>query len=577
MSPTAPSPNTPVSWRRDVLLLAVIFGALLAWRLGSAPLTNPDEGRYAEVPREMIATGDWVTPRLDGVPYFEKPPLGYWIVAACEQALGPSEWSVRLAPALFALGGILATYGAARRLYGREAGFWSAVVLGTSLLYLALGHLVSLDMPLSVLMSATLFCFILGVRERPGTARRLCFYGLYASAALATLTKGLEGFLVTGAVMFLWLVLFGQWGRLRPLHLPTGILLFLAIAAPWHVLISSRNPGWAHFYFVYEHWERFTDKGHGRYQPFWFYVPILLLGLFPWTGFLGSALKDALAGGWARRRENAEAWFFVVWAAFIFLFFSKSQSKLINYILPAIPPLAVLLGRWLGAVLPKPDAYARMRTGLRIFGFLSGLIAAALVVAVLRPGLIRDSAQAAALTPYAFIIAAILCVGGIRALVPRGSATAVGAAKGAVVAMTTTLVFLVGVLALAMPVIDLRSTKDVAVAARGVVRPGDRVYHYHAFFHDYTYYAAGTVGLVNYRDELELQFLDPAAEKARFIDDAEFLREWAGPGRVFLVARRPGCRDAVHRTRVPLPCPGPGAAPLSFEQPALSIRCHPPE
>ncbi len=543
MSPTAtPPPSTRASWRRDVVLLTVIFGALLAWRLGSAPLTNPDEGRYAEVPREMIASGDWVTPRLDGVPYFEKPPLVYWIVAACEKALGPSEWSVRLAPALFALGGILATYGAARRLYGREAGFWSAVVLGTSLLYLALGHLVSLDMPLSVLMSATLYCFILGVRERPGPARRLFFYGLYASAALATLTKGLEGFLVTGAVMFLWLLLFGQWGRLRPLHLPTGILLFLAIAAPWHVLVSSRNPGWAHFYFVYEHWERFTDKGHGRYQPFWFYVPILILGLFPWTGFLWSALKEALAGGWSRRRENADAWFLVVWAAFIFLFFSKSQSKLINYILPAFPPLAVLIGTWLGSVLPRPDAYPRMRTGLRVFGFLSGLLAAALVVAVLRPGLIRDSSQAAALTPYAFIMAAILCVGGIRALVPRGSAAAAGAARGAVVAMTTTLVFLVGILALAMPIIDLRSTKDVAVTARGVIRPGDRVYHYHGFFHDFTYYAGDIVGLVSYRDELELQFLNPAELKARFIDDEEFRREWAGAGRVFLVAR---IRDAA--------------------------------
>jgi 4-amino-4-deoxy-L-arabinose transferase-like glycosyltransferase len=123
------------SWRRDVVLLALLFGALFAWRLGSAPLVNPDEGRYAEVPREMVASGDWVTPRLDGVPYFEKPPLMYWAIAACERFLGPSEWSVRLAPALLAIGGLLLAYGATRRIYGRDAGFWSAIVLGTSLLY----------------------------------------------------------------------------------------------------------------------------------------------------------------------------------------------------------------------------------------------------------------------------------------------------------------------------------------------------------------------------------------------------------------------------------------------------------
>lgn len=523
---------------RDVVVLALIFGALLAFRLGSAPLANPDEGRYAEIPREMVASGDWVTPRLDGVPYFEKPPLAYWMVAACEEVLGPSEWSVRLAPALFALGGILATYGAARRIYGRDAGFWAAVILGTSLLYLALGHLLLIDVPLAALMGATLFCFILGVREEPGAARRLLFYGLYASSALATLTKGLEGFLVTGAVMFLWLLVFNQWGRLRPFYLPSGIALFLAIAAPWHLLVASRNPGWAHFYFVYEHWERFTDKGHGRYQPFWFFAPIVVLGFFPWTGFLWSAFREALAGGWARRRQNADAWFFATWAAFIFLFFSASQSKLVTYILPVFPPLAVLTGRWLAAALARPDAFARMRVGLRAFGFLSGLLAAALCVAVLKPGLIRDPQQAKALAPYAFVIAAILCVGGIRALVPRGDS----GARGAAIAMTATLAFMVGILSYAMPIIDQRSTKDLAEVAKELVRPGDKIYCYHGFFHDFTYYCGSVVGLVDYRDELELQFLDPAERKERFIDDAQLRREWAGPGRVFLVSR---IRDAA--------------------------------
>jgi 4-amino-4-deoxy-L-arabinose transferase-like glycosyltransferase len=516
-----------------------MFGALFAWRLGSAPLLNPDEGRYAEVPREMLASGDWVTPRLDGVPYFEKPPLVYWAVAACERFLGPSEWSVRLAPALFSVAGILMAYAAARRIYGRDAGFWASVVLGTSLLYAAMGHLVGLDMAVSVLMSATLFCFILGVREQPGRGRRWLFYGLYASAALATLTKGLIGFLVTGAVMLLWLVVAGQWRRLRPLYLPSGIAIFLAIAAPWHFLVAGRNPGWAHFYFVYEHWERFFEKGHGRYQPFWFFVPILLLGLFPWTGFLWSSFRDALKGGWSRRTENAEAWFFAIWAAFIFLFFSKSQSKLIPYILPVFPPIAVVTGRWLAATLPRGDAFARMRVGLRSFGFLCGLLAAGMCVAVLRPGVIRDAAQAAELRPYAYVMAAILCVGGIRAMIRRGGE---GAARGAVVAMTATFVFLLGVLVLAMPLIDVRSTKEVAVAARGLVRPGDAVYSYHAFFHDFTYYTGRTVGLVDYTDELEPQFLAPDDRRRLFVDDAEFRSQWDGSGRVFAVAR---IRDAA--------------------------------
>jgi 4-amino-4-deoxy-L-arabinose transferase-like glycosyltransferase len=393
-------------------------------------------------------------------------------------------------------------------------------------------------MVVSVLMAATLFCFILAVREPPGGRRRALFYGLYASAALATLTKGFIGFLVTGAVMFLWLLVFRQWRRLRPLHLPTGILLFVAIAAPWHLLVARRNPGWAHFYIVYEHFQRYTEPGHGRTGQFWYFVPVVVLGLFPWTGFLWDAVRDALRGGWARREENAEAWFLALWAAFVFLFFSASQSKLIPYILPVFPPLAVLVGRWLARVVPAPDGFERMRLGLRVFGFLSGLLAAALCVMVLKPGLIRDPQAAAALRPYAYIMAGVLALGGIRGLIPRGTGAERG--RGAATAQTVTLVFLFGLLSIARPAVQLAvkpGTKELAGLALGVIRPGDQVFHYHNYFQDFPYYAGQTVGLVDYRDELELQFLEPAERQARFIGEAEFRRRWDGPGRVFAVAR----------------------------------------
>lgn len=529
-----PPPPVEPPWRRDIVILTLLFGVLFAWRLGSAPLMNPDEGRYAEVPREMVASGDWVTPRLDGVPYFEKPPLMYWAVASCEKLLGLDEWSARITPAFMAMCGLLLTYGAGRRLFGRNAGFWAAVVQGTSVLYLALAHLLNIDMGVSVLMSATLLCFILAMCEERGKRRMLLFLGMYASAALATLSKGLIGFLLPGAVMFLWLLLLREWRWLRPFYLFGGLVLFLAIAVPWHVLIARANPGWAHFYFIHEHFERFTDKGHGRYQPDWYFIPILILGLFPWTGFVWSSFRNGLRGGWSYRDVNARAWFLAIWAGFIFVFFSLSKSKLPNYILPVFPPIALSIGLWFSEILKSPDPFARMRPGLRIFAFLCGLIAAALCVAVLKPGMIREPAQAAELKPYAFVVAVILCIGGWRALVPRGGP---GSARGAITAMTATLVFMVGIILVAMPLIDVRSTKDVAVIARPLIRPADKVFCYHGFFHDFTYYTGRPVGLVNYTDELELQFLDPAERKARFIDDAEFRREWSGPGRIFAVAR----------------------------------------
>ena len=529
------SPPTPAPWFRDVLLLALAFGALYFFVLGRAPLANPDEGRYAEIPRGMLATGDWVTPRLDGVNYFEKPPLMYWAVAASLNVFGLNEWAVRAVPALFALGGVLLAYGAGRALRGRGAGIGAAVVLGTSLMYFAHARIPILDTAVAVLMSAALFCFILAVRRPPGAARRWLFYGLYASAALATLTKGLIGFALTGLVMFVWLLVFNQWKRLRPLHLPTGAVLFLAIAAPWHVLVAERNPAWARFYLVHEHWQRFTTTDHHRYHPFWYFIPFVFLGLFPWIGFLWPALREELAGGWARRKENAEAWFLAAWAAVIFLFFSKSQSKIEAYILPVFPPLAVLIGAWL-ARRWEAAVLAPVRGGLMLFSILCGLLAAGLVAIVLHPALVHnlDPGQAAALKPYVLAAAAVLAGGGvIRPWIGPARGT-----KKAVLVMAGTTILFYGILALAVPAIAPPDTKPLALQVRALARPGDRVYHYHHFFHDFTFYARRTVGVVGYQDELEPANDDPARIRGRFIDDAQFRREWSGPGRVFAAARK---------------------------------------
>jgi 4-amino-4-deoxy-L-arabinose transferase-like glycosyltransferase len=541
-SPPAPL-SSRASWRRDLLLLAIAVGALNFLLLGRLPLANPDESRYAEIPREMLAAGDWVLPRLNGIPYFEKPPLVYWTVGLSRVLFGPGEFAVRLTPALFGLAGVLLTYATARRLYGRAAGLAAAGVLATSLLYFVLSRVLLLDMAVSVLMAATLVCFLLGVREDATTPagrarRRWLFLGLYASAALATLAKGLIGFLIPGAVMFLWLLVFNQWRRLLPMHLGPGLVLFLAIAAPWHVVAAQRHPGWAEFYFVREHWERFTSTTHLRAEPWWFFGPVVLAGLFPWVGFLGGAVREAVAGGWARRRENADGWFLVTWVVFVVLFFSVSKSKLIPYVLPVFPALAMLVGAWLARRWEAREP-GRLRFGLGVFAFGCGLLAVALVVAALKPGVIRDAGQWAALRPHALVLAGVLLTGGV--LAPwlgrvRGVAGGIGAAGATMVG------FLLGVV-LAAPHFQRAGTKDLALVAREHLREGDAVYHYWAFYHDFVYYAERPVGLVSYTDELQVQFLDPAERAARFIDDAELQRQWAGPRRVWVVIRT---RELAH-------------------------------
>lgn len=521
------------SWWSDVLLISLFTGMLFLARLGTMPLANPDEGRYAEIAREMLVSGDWVTPRLNEVYYFEKPPFVYWVTAASMAVFGQNAWAARLPNALLALAGVLITYGATRRLFSRDAGLAAALVLATSLLFFALGRILILDMAVSVFMAGTLFCFILALREPAGTPRRLLFYGLYASAALATLSKGLIGFLVTGAVMFLWLLIFNQWRRLRPLHLPTGLVLFLAIAAPWHLLAARSSPVWANFYFVHEHWLRFTTTTHGRYEPWWYFVPILLAGLLPWTGYLWQAVRSRLSGGWAARATNADAWFLLTWIAFIFLFFSRSQSKLAPYILPIFPALAAFVGAWI-AERWNDTSLRAFKPGLLVFSIAALLLGTAAGLLAFNPSLLNDKTL---LVPVRTHLAAVcgVMIAGVALTWYFGR---VRGPRRAFYTQVGTFAALFLLISAAVPVVVQRNTKALADVVAASIRPGDRVYHYHGFFHDFVFYTGRPVGTVSWPDELELD-IDPVARASgRFVDDPEFLRQWNSPERLWVVARK---------------------------------------
>jgi 4-amino-4-deoxy-L-arabinose transferase-like glycosyltransferase len=207
---------------------------------------------------------------------------------------------------------------------------------------------------------------------------------MYAAAAGAVLTKGLIGVVLPGAVVFLWLVFTGRWSLLKDMRLVTGTLLFLLIAAPWHILVAMRNPEWAHFYFIHEHFQRYATREAGRYQPVWFFAAVLLAGLFPWLTFIYQAKKEALKGFWNRRHEDGKPLFLVIWVGFIFVFFSLSDSKLIPYILPVFPPLAAMLGRYFAAAWEeKPAPYFNAGLWTTIFLLLVIAIVPSLLLDVL--------------------------------------------------------------------------------------------------------------------------------------------------------------------------------------------------
>lgn len=366
--------NDETSGKKDLSVLLIVFGVAFFQFLGRIPLIDPDEARYAEIPREMLERGDFITPMLNYVKFFDKPPLHYWLSALSMAIFGQNEFAARFTGAAMGLLTVLLVYYAGRRLFGRREGLLAALILGASTGFLVQARYNVTDMTLTCTLSATLVFFILAVRE--GEPRKGLYYHLfYLFAGLAMLAKGLIGIVFPGAIIFLFMLTTGRWRIIKEMRLATGIPLFLLVCAPWFILVSIRNPEFARYFFIHEHFERFTTTVHHRKQGFWFYIPVLAGTMLPWSFFVPSAFR----GVWRERlTPNGSArLYLVIWAAFIFLFFSKSSSQLVPYILPVFPPLALLIGV---AFARFSDGFARSLKieGYTVAGFLIILGAAAI-------------------------------------------------------------------------------------------------------------------------------------------------------------------------------------------------------
>jgi 4-amino-4-deoxy-L-arabinose transferase-like glycosyltransferase len=370
---------------RDLSILTVIFGSAFFLLLGRAGLIEPDEGRYSEIPREMLEKSDFVTPTLNYVGYFEKPPLHYWLNALSFKIFGMNEFAARLTGTLAGLLTVLLVYHTGRKLFGRREGLFSAFILGTSTGFLAQSRINLTDMTLTFCLSAALCCFIIAADDLERHKGRY-YYSFFLFSSLAVLTKGLIGIVFPAGIIIIYLAKTRRWYLLKEMRLTGGIGLFLVVTVPWFVLVSLRNPEFARFFFIHEHFERFLTKVHGRYQPFWFFLPILLLTMLPWSFY---AVR-AVARAWSERRhqDGERLIFLLIWAAFIFLFFSASHSKLIPYILPVFPPLAILTGKMFSDVMDREQQ--------KMFGpenvILGTLLAVMAVLAVIYPH-VRDLAH----------------------------------------------------------------------------------------------------------------------------------------------------------------------------------------
>ena len=279
---------------RGLFFFALLLVCFFSYEMGNRPFASPDEGRYVEIPREMIVSGDYITPKLNGLNYFEKPPLLYWMQAAVAKVCGINEYSMRVIIVIFAILGCLSVFIVGRKRFSNTVGLLSASILASNLLYYAHSHLIILDLVMSVLMCGVLWCFYLAFVQKKTDVGRSAIIFMYVLAAFACLTKGLIGIVLPGFVAVLWIAFTNNWKRIPEMISVPGIILFFVIAAPWHILMAMRHDDFLYKYFIVEHFQRYTTTIHERYQPVWFFIPIVIAGLFPWTGFSFVAIKNAI-------------------------------------------------------------------------------------------------------------------------------------------------------------------------------------------------------------------------------------------------------------------------------------------
>ena len=483
----------PIS-RSHLLLLLLAVAVIWFGNLEYRKLFHPDEGRYAEIPREMVVTSDWVTPRLNGIKYFEKPPLQYWTTAIAYELFGESQWTSRLWTALTGFLTVLLVYGAGVRLFGSDAGLNAALLLLSSAGFVLAGHINTLDMGLTFFLTLAVVAFLFGQSSRATPPETSSWMHLaWAAAAGAVLSKGLVGALLPAGGLVAYTLLTRDVAVWRRLHLLTGTLLFLALAAPWFILVSLANPEFPGFFFIHEHFQRFLTTAHDRYQPWWFFLPVLALGLLPWTTLAPAALLRALRRE-APTREFCPRRFLVAYAMFMLLFFSASSSKLGAYVLPMLPALALIMGDDLSRL--EPGKLRWHLTAVLLFGL--SVIAA--------PDFVRrfgtDSEAATlppAFSPWLQAAGAVLIAGAIFGIVrARRGRTRSALVGTGLAALLASQLGNTGAESLS----PLRSGYDLAVKIAPLLKPDTPFYNFGMYEQTVPFYLKRTTTLVGSAEEM---------------------------------------------------------------------------
>lgn len=515
--------------RRIVRLVIIALGALVLYLpgLGRPALWEPDEGRYAEIAREMYLSGDLVTPRDDFVRYFEKPPLVYWAETAALAMFGRNEFAVRLPAALFSAGQVVVAAALGEAMLDAQAAILAALALALAPLFFGFARFATLDPALAFFMTAALAAFHAASRAQSfadATARKWLVISA-AMLALGTLSKGPVAPVLTGAIAFLWL----RWERRTHeiLRMPwiAAIAVYSAITIPWFALAEVRNPGFLQFFFIHEHVHRYLVNTEHGWGP-WFFVPIVIGGMWPWLFFV----PVGIAAMRAEPERRSSLRFLIVWFAVIFVFFSVPRAKLGSYILPAVPALAIAAGFGIARLWRMPASITRALLAWFAMLNLAAAACGAIALAVAGGGL------PAALTADGFVIAALLAA---TAVVVFALARGGKGPGGAVLAITLAMVLIMGTAVRAREdAAEFSTYRNLAHAAASHLRPGCVLASYRHIVHSLPFYTGYREALVSYRGELAPFGYSPDASASFIATDKELARLWNSGSCVVVVANR---------------------------------------
>jgi 4-amino-4-deoxy-L-arabinose transferase-like glycosyltransferase len=498
----------------------MIAALLYLSALGGPALLEPDEGRYAEIAREMVVSADYVTPRNDWVRYFEKPPLVYWASAASIRIFGPNEFAVRLPAATFSVGQVAVTEIIGEAMFGATVGMLGAMALALSPLFFGFARFATLDPALAFFLTAALGAFYLAVETpdpRPRRRRNLLILAVIM-LALGTLAKGPVAVVLAGAIGLAFLLTRRRAREILRMPWLTAIVLYGAIVVPWFAIASARNPGFLKFFFLHEHVARYLASSEHEWGPY-FLLVVAAAGTWPWLAFAWSGAARLWRERAANRAGDRDPLvFLVLWFAVVLIFFSIPRSKLGSYILPGLPPIAILAGFGMTRFVKDGAQRSFWRWFAGINLAIGCALAAALAIFADRLG--RVPAIDGVMIAAAFVIIAL------APLVPARR----GHRALALATITIGVLFACGAgLKLRRDAAAFYSYRRLARVITPYLDSGCRLASYRHFVQALPFYTGHREAIVGYRGELA-PFSNDRDAQASFIPDLAALeRLWKSP------------------------------------------------